>query len=212
MNKFYSVTNIRQTPEWVDAGQISAAGSEIRYWKERGIDLGTEIYDRYLHAFKLQASDISDKVVADFGCGPFGGILTAMDVDTPYPVDVLADEYNQWGHSRHPIVGFDGIRTEIGGGVCDIVISCNALDHTPDPQPSINEIARILKPGGQFFLHVHLRHPHELNKAHPVSWSREFATQKLKAFDVVWCEEHAEDWVNEKPYRTLLMELRKPDV
>ncbi len=34
----------------------------------------------------------------------------------------------------------------------DIVISCVAFHHFPDPRASLREIARVMKPGGRFFL------------------------------------------------------------
>lgn len=201
---------VQEPPEWVGSGQISAAGSEIRYWREKGLGLGTGIYNRYLKAFRLDRSNLAERSVADFGCGPFGGIMAVVEVGEAFPIDVLAGQYNEWERAAHRIYAFDGDRTEIAEGACDIVFSTNALDHTPDPQPSIDEINRILRPGGRFFLHVHLRHPHELNKAHPVSWSKAFAHEKLSGFEILWEEEYPEDRINEKPYRTLLMELRKP--
>ena len=201
-----------QQPDWVREGQLTAAGSEIRYWEEKGIHLGTNIYDRYLTAFKLSAGDLASKSIADFGCGPFGGILAIVETLTAFPIDVLADEYNNWGHSAFPVYLFDGKTIAIEDGVCDIVFCTNALDHTPNPQPSVKEIIRILKPGGRVFLHVHLRRPYELNKAHPVSWSVEFAHQQFAELEVVWEKEHSNDWINDKPYRMLLSEFRKPIV
>jgi ubiquinone/menaquinone biosynthesis C-methylase UbiE len=37
----------------------------------------------------------------------------------------------------------------------DLVLCCNVLDHTLDPDAILEEIARVLKPAGLFFLDVH---------------------------------------------------------
>jgi|GEM_PF-2354999 SAM-dependent methyltransferase len=196
------------SPDWVIKGEVSSKGSELRYWNEKGIGLGTDIYLRYLEAFKLDG-DLSNYHVADFGCGPFGGILSHVDCLKPYPIDVLADEYNELNYSKFDIYNFDGNKVDINNNECNVVFSTNALDHTPNPKKSISEIYRILKPGGEFYLHVHLRYPHELNKTHPVSWSKEFAFDQLSEFDILWHKELTHDWINDNPYRTLLLKAKK---
>ena len=69
------------------AGDASrpASGHELRYWRERGLDKGTYIYENYLKLFGLERGSLSGKTVCDYGSGPFGGVLSALDGIEGYP-------------------------------------------------------------------------------------------------------------------------------
>jgi SAM-dependent methyltransferase len=40
----------------------------------------------------------------------------------------------------------------LSGGVFDTVISCETVEHLPDPQRALREIQRVLRPGGRLLL------------------------------------------------------------
>ena len=204
-------TNGHDVPAWVKAGQLSATGSEIRYWQETGLEKGTQIYLRYLQLFGLRPSDLEGKSVADFGCGPFGGILSALPAcHAAYPIDILADEYNAWGNSRHRIYRFDGGKTDVRVATCDAVFCTNAIDHTSEPELIVREVFRILRPRGKLFLHLHLRNKDQVNKIHPFPWDVEKFKRLFSDFIIDDYRVEDPDWVNDNDLEMLYARLVKP--
>jgi ubiquinone/menaquinone biosynthesis C-methylase UbiE len=96
-----------------------------------------EYFDRHL------ADLPSRSVLADIGTGPgqfqkaFDRIDTFIGIDfRPYePVSLVAD-----------LTG----RLPLRDGAVDIVTASNTLEHIPDTEAMLGEIARVLKPGGTF--------------------------------------------------------------
>src|SRR5574337_846808 len=142
------------------ATEEMAMSREIRYWQETGFALGIERYRRYLRLFGLDEDSFVGQVVCDYGCGPFGGVLSVLrGVRAGYPVDVLAETYNAWGALNTRI----GRSVEVPTRSCDAVFCLNVLDHTPDPRAMQAELARISKPGASLYLFAHLR---QVTKGH----------------------------------------------
>jgi SAM-dependent methyltransferase len=131
----------------------------------------------------------------EVGSGPFGlGVIgylpeisfrIAMDPLRPTPLDKndpLRRYVEVRRNSMYYIVGY-GEEIPVKSGSLDLVICCNVIDHASKPDLILDEIYRVLKPGGQFFLDVHtfsvlglvkwhtwtkFRHKEEmLVKAHP---------------------------------------------
>ncbi len=199
-------------PEWVRAGEISAKGSELRYWKETGLVKGSDIYDNYLRLFKLDKNQFKDQVVADFGAGPFGGILGRLDgIREGYPIDVLANEYNKMARSKFPIVPFYEGRSTVVSASCDAIFCTNMIDHTPYPDMIVAELSRILRPRGRLFVHLHLRKRYELNKVHPFPWSEKKFRKAFKNFHITSLMTDFPDWVNGNELHMLWAECEKPD-
>lgn len=138
---------------------------EIRSWQERGLSLGTDRYRRYLALFGSTTSSCVGQAVCDYGCGPFGGVLSVLrDVGVAFPVDILAEEYNLWGYSAFPIHTIDAEgRADVPSASCDVAFCLQCLDHTAEPSVIVADLFRILKPGGVLRLFVHLR---ERTKGH----------------------------------------------
>lgn len=133
---------------------------EITYWKKTGLALGTSVYLRYLNFFGVTPDSFIGQTVCDFGCGPFGGILSVLKgVGRAYPVDTLANLYNEWGKTPFPILWVDDAdcRTTLNRGSCDAVFCLNVLDHTPVPYAMQVEMARIAKVGARLYLYCHVR-------------------------------------------------------
>ena len=196
---------------WGRAGELSARGSELKYWQRTGLAKGDELYARYFEAFGVDPAALADATVADFGSGPFGGVLAALPAcRIGYPIDVLASDYNEWARSPFPIVEFSGEATTVPAGSCVAVFCTNAIDHTPKPELIADEITRILRPGGTFYLHVHARTEDELNKIHPVPWEEDTVGRVFSALEIEDVRTEPEDRVNGNPYRTIYARLRKP--
>jgi len=186
------------------AGEHASAGHELRYWLQTGLDKGTGIYANYLTLFGVEPDSFRGLTVADFGCGPFGGVLSALeDLGTAYPIDVLADEYNELGRSPWPVVPVVDSRTPLPASTCDACFCTNALDHVPDPERIAAELARILRPGGTLFLHLHLRRPDQLNKAHRYVVSED----DVRGWFAPWFDLERSgveaDWPNDEPSLTM---------
>lgn len=136
-------------------------GHELKYWKKTGIKKGADFYKKYLVAFGVKESDETPS--ADIGSGPFGGMSTVKLFCTPY--DILADEYNEIGVYDKKILKADlSKKLPINDREYEYVFCTNAVDHIPEPEYGISELARITK--DKLFLHIHLRTKEQLNKAH----------------------------------------------
>lgn len=190
----------RKVKRWVFwQRNLSAGAYEIRYWKKAGLAKGNDFYERYLACFKLSASDLKGKTWCDFGSGPFGGMVTLADSSAKaYAVDVLADEYNQWGYAKTRILPFKGTATEVPTSSCDLVFCLNVIDHTTKPQLIVRELERMLKPGGGLYLFVHARKEHEINDGHPLAWDEAFVRKLFSAFHLDQLT-HMSDTPNDRP-------------
>lgn len=107
------------------------------------------------------------QTAVEVGSGPFGlGIIgylpeipfrVAMDPLPPSPLDVtnLLRRYMQQRRSPIPYLVGLGEEIPLSTESMELVICCNVIDHTSKPDIILNEIRRILKPGGLFFFDVH---------------------------------------------------------
>jgi SAM-dependent methyltransferase len=93
----------------------------------------------------------------DVGCG----CLPYEQVFAPYvseyvglEVEATFSETAAAFNSRQPHVYYDGERIPFESGTFDTVLSIQVLEHTPDPQHLLGEMARVLRPGGLLILSV----------------------------------------------------------
>lgn len=148
--------------------------NELKYWKGRKRDeghLSNEHYQYfYTTHFGLDASYYQDKVILDIGCGPRGSLEWASMASRRIGLDPLAKEYLRLGADRHRMEYIDAPSEHIPlrDAECDAVFSFNSLDHVEDIDQTLNEIKRIVRPGGIFLLLVEVNHtptacePHKL--------------------------------------------------
>jgi len=76
-------------------------------------------------------------------------------------VDPLAAAYGAlfpW-QARTATIAADGAALPIADATFDLVISDNVVDHAREPAGIVNEIVRVLRPGGILYLTVHVHHP-----------------------------------------------------
>ena len=115
--------------------------------------------------------------VLDVGCGPFGLIHYADYASERICIDPLLPQYRQklsGGSLSGPQLSICamGESLPLADRSVDIAICHNALDHMLDPGAALDEIARVLRPGGTALLMIHtfpawVRPLYRLDRMHP---------------------------------------------
>ena len=117
-----------------------------------------EYWQKYRYLDEINAiCKIKDNTkVLDVGCG-ISTVLHFIDGER-YGIDPLADKYKQLYSYPEGIDIRKGFGEEIPfpDEFFDIVFCSSALDHVTDPQKTIGETHRVLKPGGYFVLSVEI--------------------------------------------------------
>jgi len=137
--------------------------SDKMYFYERfaeDFDSKMNMYDtnKRLHVFynELLTEDISNKKLLDAGCGTgwFSkwacdrkAMVTSMDLGEGLLKRVAAK------CDSERIVG-SILEIPFSDNTFDIVVSSEVIEHTPDPKKAIQELYRVLKPGGTLVLSV----------------------------------------------------------
>jgi SAM-dependent methyltransferase len=107
------------------------------------------------------------RVLADLGAGD-GGTLWPLDraglvSETIYAVDISAEHValcERLSPKVHGIVSDVAHVTELANESVDAVVSSQVIEHLPDDRVLGPEIARLLKPGGWFYVSSVIRGPH----------------------------------------------------
>jgi len=125
--------------------------------------------DQILETFGAEGLSLTDKVVADIGCGD--GIMDLGVLHKARPRELVGFDLNPTDteylarRAREESVsdsGWDGLRFEVSGpggvpapdGTFDFVFSWSAFEHIEQPIPVLREIHRILNPNSAFFLQL----------------------------------------------------------
>ncbi len=102
-----------------------------------------------------------DARVLEVGCGAHG-LIFFFGTENGVGVDPLADHYArlfpQW-QSRARTVAAPGEQLPFQAGSFDVVLCDNVVDHAENPRRILEEIARVLKPGGSLYFEVNVHHP-----------------------------------------------------
>lgn len=114
---------------------------------------------RQLHPFLLsQLAQIPHSQVLDLGCGT-GELLTSLLGRWPdcrcagldLSEKMLQTARNKLG-SRAELVLGDAAALPFADGRFDAVICCDSFHHYPQPEQVLEQVARVLQPGGVFLL------------------------------------------------------------
>jgi SAM-dependent methyltransferase len=102
-----------------------------------------------------------DARVLQVGCGP-NGLLFFFGAREAFGIDPLADHYRElfpaWAPRVRTIAGF-GESLPYEAESFDIVLCDNVVDHAEGPRRIVEEMCRVLKPGGLLYFTVNVHHP-----------------------------------------------------
>jgi SAM-dependent methyltransferase len=135
-----------------------AQAYELDFWKRYEDALPDHTGALPLHLDFVLATGLDDKRVLEVGCGPMGVIYFTPGA-TRIGIDPLAGEYlkhlkmNQRGVQ---LLTSMGEHLPLASASFDVVIIGNVLDHVNDPYLTLDEIHRVLRPGGQIILWMHI--------------------------------------------------------
>jgi ubiquinone/menaquinone biosynthesis C-methylase UbiE len=175
------------------------AQSELNYWKARkAIEnvLSNEHYEFfYTTHFGFDKTFFNNKKILDIGCGPRGSLEWAHNASKRVGLDPLAGSYRKLGIEQHKMeyVSAPAEHIPFPDGYFDVVTSFNSLDHVDNLEESINEIIRVVAPGGLFLLLTEVNHPPTARE--PISYSWDIV-EKFKPALKVAEEKHYERPVN----------------
>ncbi len=141
------------------------------------------LYLELLSAYQVARGLIGPGIVLDVGCGAGSGAdhlagdgrrVIAVD-DEPAVAAAAARRYQRRGLS---FVSMDGMRLGLRSASVDLACAFQVIEHLPDPERLVGELARVLRPAGlatpstpNALTHLDPRNPFHVH---------EFTTEELK--------------------------------
>lgn len=130
-------------------------------YQKKILDAGVVRYKRYQAEHKRYFGAPMQGRVLDFGCGAGGFMLAALNAghdgwgvevdaerDHQYK-NITEDNFPQW---KNRFELYDGRLLSHASNYFDGVYSWFVFEHVTDPQTSLREITRVLKPGGTLYI------------------------------------------------------------
>ncbi len=135
-----------------------AQAYELDFWQRNASALPDNGGELPKHLDFVLSGGLEGKRVLEVGCGPMGVIYFTPGA-TRVGIDPLAREYMQsFNFSTRGVhlMASMGENLPLAAGSFDVVIIGNVLDHVNEPGRTLDEIHRVLKPGGQIILWMHV--------------------------------------------------------
>lgn len=168
---------------------------ELAFWEERyqkeNNSFANHFYKKRMLDIAEEENDLfwSDKVVADFGCGPRGSLAWTNTPAVKLGIDVLAEQYlYKFGDEliKHQMVYVCSSENKIPvpSNFVDYLCTINSLDHVTNLKEMTAELLRILKPGGVMLGSFNLNEPY--SACEPQTLTEDLLQRIfLKHFDVL---------------------------
>lgn len=161
---------------------------ELAYWRgryksENGVFTNANYRDLFLGiACEENDSFLKDKIIADFGCGPRGSLVWTDAPKVKIGIDVLVNSYMRYfGEcmSKHGMIylNSDEYRIPLADNYVDVISTINSLDHVSVLDNMVEEICRVLKPGGLFLGSFNLNEP--TTQCEPQTLTEDLLYEKL---------------------------------
>jgi len=144
-------------PELLNTG----SQSEISYEERRWLEAKAQVI-RVLKEAQIGDRDFfKGKIVMEIGPGPVG-FLEACEARISVGIEPLANAFRRQGlllpDSDVVYLNTPAETIPLVDDFVDIIVSRNSLDHVAEPEKVVDEILRVLKPGGFFLLNVDIEH------------------------------------------------------
>jgi ubiquinone/menaquinone biosynthesis C-methylase UbiE len=108
------------------------------------------------------SADLAGKVMLEIACGRGDLAVWCAQASTP-PAHLVAADFSQEAvritaarfdakDLSGQVMQMDAQRLPLRDGSIDTLISCETLEHLPNPKAALSEFARVLGPGGRLFL------------------------------------------------------------
>lgn len=173
---------------------------ELRYWTAESADYYLDNIKQKYSLFNVnefitlrfgQHQDALIDTAIDIGGGAYGGALCITErlVKQAILVDALTPEFRAMGNIPLYIdsITADFNNIPLKREIADIVFAWNVFDHATNNAHFIigmDEVKRLLKPGGLFFGSFPLRK--QPSSGHPVTLTEQLVMRQLKKFDILW--------------------------
>lgn len=116
-----------------------------------------EIYQEHVERYRFACSYVKGCVVLDAACGTgFGSRMMSENAKKVYGIDISREavEYAKEKYANENIVydQMDVAKISYPDGFFDAVVSFETVEHVPEPERFLNEIQRVLRPGGRLII------------------------------------------------------------
>jgi SAM-dependent methyltransferase len=144
--KFYNRENKKKQQAELNSWVLD----DVSKRKEK-IERETSRYPLLREQMGLNIIDLSDKRILEIGGGPIGVIADVM-CKSKVILDPLTEEYSKYWPCPHHLDGF-GEDIPFSNDAFDVVVIVNSLDHCFYPEEVLEEVFRVLRPGGWLAIH-----------------------------------------------------------